>query len=278
MSRAIPFYRAFVERFPTVRDLAEAPLAEAIRVWGDLGRYRRVVNLHRAARLMVAEHGGTVPREVEVLRRLPGIGPYSAGAVVCFAYEQDVGFVDTNMRRVLHRLFVGVDAPRPTASEATVERIAAAAVPAGRGWDWNQGLMDFGATLCTARRPACAGCPVQASCRAYPAILPAVVEARSPGAGRRPAYRYEESNRFYRGRVLARLREHSVGDGAEDGISLQDLGAQVRADFGDEHVPWIHGVVESLAKDGLAVAEERPAYDVVGGGGAVGEVRVKLPT
>jgi A/G-specific adenine glycosylase len=92
VKRTIPFYEAFLERFPTSRALAEAPLAEAIRVWGDLGRYKRVVNLHRTARILVEKFGGEVPSDPKVLVGLPGIGLYTAGAVACFAFEKDVGF------------------------------------------------------------------------------------------------------------------------------------------------------------------------------------------
>ena len=275
--RAIPFYQTFLERFPTIHALAEAPLAEAIRVWGDLGRYRRVVNLHRTARIVVEKHGGELPRDVETLRQLPGVGPYTAGAVACFAFEQDVAFIDTNMRRVLHRLFLGVDIPKPQATDAEIERIAIAAVPIGRGWNLNQGLMDFGAALCTARRPSCDSCPVREQCRAFPAIESAVATLRRSPVPTKPAYRYEESNRYYRGRVLARLREHSSGDDADEGIRLHDLGAEVRPRYTEADVTWLYGVVESLAKDGLAVAEERPVYDGAGGSEAPTEVRVKLP-
>lgn len=277
--RAIPFYLAFLERFPTVRALANAPLAEAIRVWGDLGRYKRVVSLHRTAKLIVEEHGGDVPSDPDVLRRLPGIGPYTAGAVACFAFGEDLGFVDTNMRRVLHRLFVGVDVPRPSATDAELARVAEAAVPPGHGWDWNQGLMDFGATFCTARRPACETCPVREHCRSSPTIQAAIAALPRGSSRSAPAYRYEESNRFYRGRVLARLRDASVGERADEGIPLHELGGQVRAGFGEGDVPWLYGVVESLRKDGLAVAEERPGYDVgeKEGGEGRGEVLVRLP-
>ena len=278
VARAIPFYHAFIERFPTVQDLAAAPLAEAIRVWGDLGRYKRVVSLHRTARIVVEEHGGQIPRDPHDLRRLPGIGPYTAGAIACFAFEQDTAFVDTNMRRVLHRLFVGVDVPAPTASDAELLRLAEMAVPPGRAWDWNQGLMDFGARLCTARRPACGTCPLQTRCRAYPAIVAAITEQPRSSTPRGPAYRYEDSNRYYRGRVLAHLRDASLDERAEDGIALQELGSQVRDGFTEGDVPWLYGVVESLRKDGLAVAEERPAYDAGNDGNRQRtEVRVKLP-
>ncbi len=278
VGRAIPFYLAFLGRFPTLHDLASAPLADAIRVWGDLGRYKRVVNLHRAARLIVAEHGGEVPGDEATLRRLPGIGPYTAGAIACFAFEQETGFIDTNMRRVLHRIFVGADVPTATASDAELTRLARQAVPPGRAWEWNQGLMDFGATLCTARRPSCAICPIQSDCRAYPGILPALAEQPKRPTGAKPAFRYEDSNRYYRGRVLARLRDHSLGASGDEGIALPDLGAQVRGDFTEEQVPWLYGVVESLTKDGLAVAEERPTYSFhADPPGDEREIRVKLP-
>ena len=89
VKRAIPFYKSFLARFPTPRALADAPVAEAIRAWGDLGRYKRVVNLHRTARILVEEFGGEIPSNPEVLVKLPGIGPYTAGAVACFAFEKD---------------------------------------------------------------------------------------------------------------------------------------------------------------------------------------------
>jgi A/G-specific adenine glycosylase len=141
--RAVPFYERFLERFPTVRMLADAPLAEAILVWGDLGRYRRVVSLHRSARIILEEHGGVIPSDPETLVKLPGIGPYTAGAVACFAFESDVAFVDTNIRRVLHRVFFGVEIPFPTATDRKLLDLAEVLVPSGGGWEWNQALMGF---------------------------------------------------------------------------------------------------------------------------------------
>ena len=276
--RAIPFYGTFLQRFPTIQALAGAPMAEAIRVWGALGRYKRVVNLHRAAQLIVREHDGRIPGDIETLRRLPGIGPYTAGAVACFAYEHDVAFVDTNVRRVLHRVFIGVDVPRPTAGDAEIMQLAEMAIPPGRGWVWNQALIEFGALHCTARRPACHTCPIQLHCLAYPALDAALAEQRQRVGASPRAQRYEESNRYYRGRVLAHLRNQSLAPEAEAGIDLKALGAEARVGFAETDVAWLFGVVESLAKDGLAVAEERPVYDA---GGPTAEpkveVRVRLP-
>ena len=170
VKRAVPFYEAFVERFPTARDLAGAPLSEAIRVWGDLGRYRRVASLHKTARILEEGFGGEVPPDPEVLVKLPGIGPYTAGAVACFAFEEDVAFVDTNVRRVLHRLFYGSDVPGPAVSEKDLLRLAKALVPRGRGWEWGRAAIEFGAIKCTARKPHCESCPLSELCAARPTI------------------------------------------------------------------------------------------------------------
>jgi len=143
--RVIPFYERFLERFPTVEALASAPISDAIRVWGDLGRYRRVVNLHRTARTIVDVYGGEVPSDPAVLAKLPGIGPYTAGAVACFAFEKGVPFVDTNMRRVLHRVFVGPDLPEPVAKEPAILALAEKLIPpeGGDAWTWNQAVIWF---------------------------------------------------------------------------------------------------------------------------------------
>jgi A/G-specific adenine glycosylase len=277
VARAIPFYEAFMARFPTVQTLAAAPLADAIRAWGDLGRYRRVVNLHRTARLIVEEHGGVVPRPVDILRRLPGIGPYTAGAVACFAYEDPVAFVDTNMRRVLRRLFLGAGVDESTDADKRILRLAEAAVPRDRAWEWNQGLMEFGALQCTARRPRCDSCPLRARCSALPGIERERPASRPRPSGGAPAYRYEESNRYYRGRILAQLRDRPRDD-ARSGIPLRDLGRRLRTDFGDEDLPWLTEVVAGLRKDGLAVAEDRPGYDPGGDDETpLGDLSIRLP-
>ena len=288
VKRAIPFYERFMDRFPTAEALAEAPLSEAIRVWGDLGRYRRVVNLHRTARMVVEEHGGRVPSDPEVLVKLPGIGPYTSGAVACFAYERDVPFSDTNMHRVLHRVFFGPDVPVATAKPKEVMGLAADLIPTGRGWAWNQAVMEFGALRCTARRPACEDCPLGDHCKARPKMQKALAGlprvAREAGAPR-----YEDTNRYLRGRVLARLREGA----ALGGVGLPELGRRLRGDATDVEPVRLMEVVESLERDGLArverpaersearpagaVAEERAPYAAGPGREDPAEIRVSLP-
>src|SRR5690606_31251880 len=107
VDRVIPYYRAWLERFPTLSDLAAAPTADVISLWAGLGYNRRAVNLQRTARYVVDELNGVFPSDIAALLTLPGVGPYTAGAIACFAFEQDVAFLDTNMRRTLHRIFFG---------------------------------------------------------------------------------------------------------------------------------------------------------------------------
>ncbi len=277
VDRVIPYYRAFLDCFPTIQALAAAPVAEVIKAWAGLGYNRRAVNLQRTAQHVTTELGGVFPRDVAALRRLPGIGPYTAGAIACFAFEDDAAFVDTNMRRVLHRLFVGIDVPRPTASEREVLDLAVIAVPPGRGWAWNQALIEFGALHCTARRPACVICPLQAVCCAFPAIQGAIADVPR-GVRLKPESAFSGSNRYYRGRVLAALRDLPVEAG--ESIDLRSLGRCVRDGFTDADVPWLYEVVQGLARDGLAMAaEDAPAYDAGAGDPSsdYGDLRVKLP-
>src|SRR5215203_3636862 len=180
VSRAIPFYLAFLERFPTVQSLASASIADVIHVWGNLGRYRWITNLHATAKRIVAEYGGTIPADVAVLQSLPGIGPYTAGAVACFAFEQDVGFLDTNARRVIHRVFVGCDVPATVVPDTELADLAGDIVPSGKGWSWNQSVIELGALVCTARRPRCGACPVAEYCAARSAIVDALAALPRP--------------------------------------------------------------------------------------------------
>jgi A/G-specific adenine glycosylase len=252
VQRALPFYERFLARFPTVETLADASLAEAIQVWGNLGRYRRIVYLHKTARIVMQEHDGSLPSDPKELVKLPGIGPYTAGAVACFAYERDASFLDTNMRRVLHRYYFGL-AGSTTATDKELMTIATDLVPPNRGWHWNQALMETGALICTARRPHCEDCPLREGCRAR-------AEATSVGWPRPErkilSYKYEESNRYYRGRVLAELREASHSDG--EGIAVRELGRRIKQDFDEQDPSWLLAAVESLRQDGLAKVLDAP--------------------
>jgi A/G-specific adenine glycosylase len=275
VDRVIPYYEAFLERFPTVEALATAPTSEVITAWAGLGYNRRAVNLQRTARYVVDELDGVFPSDVETLVTLPGIGPYTAGAIAAFAFERDVAFIDTNMRRVIHRLFYGVDVPARLASDREILALAAALVPSGEGWTWNQALIEFGALQCTARRPACVICPLQSGCEAYPTVQTAIAEL-PVGVRQKKEESFAGSNRFYRGRVLAALRDHAADPAGESGLDLIELGRRVRDDFSDDHLPWLFRVVTGLQQDGLArVAEDDVPYDTANG--TPGGAKVSLP-
>jgi A/G-specific adenine glycosylase len=164
VTRVADYYVRFLARYPTVDALASAS-ADAVREsWDGLGYYARARNLHAAARQVAREHGGVFPRGVEGLRRLPGVGRYTAAAVASIAYGADVGTVDTNIARVLHRVFRLRGARGSSAHTKRVWRRAESLVPRGRAGDWNQALMDLGATICVARTPRCEACPVELVC------------------------------------------------------------------------------------------------------------------
>ncbi|MGK7311578.1 MAG: A/G-specific adenine glycosylase [Candidatus Longimicrobiales bacterium M2_2A_002] len=157
----VPYWTEWMERFPTVDDLADADLDDVLKRWEGLGYYSRARNLHGAARMVRERFGGRVPETVEELRELPGVGEYTAGAVASIAHGVPTPAVDGNVRRVLSRLY---DLEAPTAAE--LRSLAADLVPADRPGDFNQALMELGATVCTPRSPDCDACPLAGWCEA----------------------------------------------------------------------------------------------------------------
>ena len=168
VDRVMPKYAAFLAAFPTLATLAAASRGEVIRRWAGLGYNRRAVYLHRIAQQVVTDHDGKLPIAPAVLRTLPGIGRYTAAAVACFAAEAPVAVLDTNVRRVLGRVFLDAWFSDDEATETPPERtgwlLAEAALPQRAAYAWNQALMDLGATVCTAARPACRVCPLAQAC------------------------------------------------------------------------------------------------------------------
>jgi len=158
------YYERWLERFPTLESLAEAPLDEVLKAWEGLGYYSRARNFHRAVQAVAERHGGRVPGERDAFRALPGVGRYTAGAVMSIAFGQAEPLVDGNVRRVFARW---TDDPEP--ADADLWRLAEALVPGDRPGDLNQALMELGATVCTPRAPRCPACPVQRWCAAYAA-------------------------------------------------------------------------------------------------------------
>src|SRR5437588_2735387 len=149
VQRVLPKYEQFLAAFPTLADLATASTADVISIWVPLGYNMRAVRLQSIARQVLAEYGGHIPDTIDDLLKLKGIGRYTAGAIACFAYHKQVATVDTNIYRVLHRIFLGLEHPEPKINDAQMLSLAEQVLPMEQAYTWNQALMDLGATVCT---------------------------------------------------------------------------------------------------------------------------------
>jgi A/G-specific adenine glycosylase len=162
----IPYFERWLERFPTLPDLASAPEQDVLRLWEGLGYYSRARNLHHAARLIMTQYGGQFPASRAELEKLPGVGKYTAGAVASIAFGMDEAALDGNIRRVLARLFdVSIPARSPT-GEKRLWELAREHLPPGKAGDYNQALMDLGSAICTPQNPTCLLCPLVEFCQA----------------------------------------------------------------------------------------------------------------
>jgi A/G-specific adenine glycosylase len=168
VDRVLPKYGQWLSRFPTLADLAEAPLDEVVEAWYPLGYNIRPRRLHSIAREAVAAYGGRLPADAATLRSFKGIGAYTEGAILSFAFRKRAAILDTNVARVLFRIFVGRGNPKDHAVRRGLWQLSGALVPVRRVFDFNQGLMDLGALVCVARRPRCLVCPMASICKAFP--------------------------------------------------------------------------------------------------------------
>jgi A/G-specific adenine glycosylase len=168
VAAVIGYFNRWMDRFPTVESLAAAPLDDVLKLWAGLGYYARARNLHKAAQIVVSENGGEVPSEITALLKLPGIGRYTAGAILSIAYNADEPIVDANVVRVLSRVFGVIGNPKTSAdTQKELWRLARVLIPTGNASDFNQGMMELGALICDAAAPSCQSCPVAAYCQAH---------------------------------------------------------------------------------------------------------------
>jgi len=221
VERVVPHWQRWTRRWPTPSSLDAEPLAEVLREWQGLGYPRRARNLHLAATVVVDRHSGVVPTTLPELLGLPGVGPYTARAVLAFAHDADVGVLDTNTGRVLARLAGRRLGP------AEAQALADAAVPSGEGWRWNQAMLDLGATVCTKRTPDCTACPVVGGCvwRGGDGEPGDSDPATGSAAVSRPQAPFEGSLRQARGLLLSRLAEGPVPEGDADAAVAASLEA-----------------------------------------------------
>ena len=168
VDRVLPKYDEWLRKYPTLEALASAPERDVAETWRPLGYNIRPRRLHAIARESVERYGGALPSDEDTLRSFKGIGEYTAGAVLSFAFGRRAAILDTNVARVLFRIFVGRGNPKAHAMKRHLWSISRTVLPMRHVFDFNQALMDFGATLCTARKPKCLLCPMRTNCRAYP--------------------------------------------------------------------------------------------------------------
>jgi len=233
VDRVLPYYSAWLERWPTFAALAGAPASEVIREWRGLGYNRRALNLHRLATIIVDEHDGTLPTDAKRLRELPGIGPYTASAVQSFARDEAAAVADTNIGRVVARWVAGAASQREL-SAAALRNACEGLLPAAGVRDHNLALMDLGAMICRARQPLCGECPMARHCAWRAAGFPAgeIAAKRSP--------KFEGTARFARGRIIDRLRESPT--------TVTELEAMLP----EAHRPKVASYLSALERDGLA--------------------------
>ena len=249
VSRVIPKYREFLARFPTWAKLAAAELRDVLRVWSGLGYNGRARRLWECARTVVACYGGRLPAGVDELRRLPGIGRYTAGALAVFAFGAREVAVDTNVRRVVSRALLGSE----RSTRASVWKAAHAAVPRRSG-EWHHALMDIGALFCRAN-PACEACPMRRVC-SWDALTPALrarcrLPKRDASDGRvNSTATYKGSRREHRGRLIRALANARS-------VHVRKLGPQVKDGFSTTDLPWLLGLLEDLRREGLVMLDRR---------------------
>ncbi|MDR3570328.1 MAG: A/G-specific adenine glycosylase [Syntrophobacteraceae bacterium] len=178
----LPYYHRWMARFPDAASIAKAPEDEVLRLWEGLGYYARANNIRQSAQILVREYGGEVPCDFELLRRLPGIGPYTAGAIMSFAFDADYPAADANAGRIFARLFDIATPSGSTEFARAVRGFSSKLLPPGRSRDFNQALMDLGSMVCSARAPSCVQCPVSFCCAAFRKGLTGVRPVRAPKA------------------------------------------------------------------------------------------------
>ncbi len=233
VDRVIPKFNAWRRAWPTTESLARAPLSEVLQMWSGLGYNSRAKRLRDAAIVVTEKFNGQWPRTIEELESLPGFGPYTARAAASFSRNENVAVIDTNVRRVVGRIFFGLKKHSVQQLDTVVQKL----LPKNRSAEWNATLMDFGSAICVGRRPKCEICPVQQYCVAYPKILTYVPEKKTS------VIKFKETDRYWRGEIVRQFLQQSPQSLITIRMTLKKMGM---AD-----VPRISRLIKMLIQDGL---------------------------
>ncbi|MCX6144142.1 MAG: A/G-specific adenine glycosylase [Ignavibacteriales bacterium] len=241
VSRVLTKYPRFLKRFPSLRRLTNAKTSDVIKAWEGMGYNNRALRLQRLAVTVLDEHRGRIPGNIQELEALPGIGRYTAHALACFSFGQQVPVVDTNIKRVLTRLR-SPQSRRPAPKEEDIWDLAESLLPRQHSHDWNQALMDLGATICTAAQPKCDRCPLVDLCPSAYRVSRRTRAAKKPEPGRDGI-----PNRIYRGRTIQALRELKT----PGGMTRTALARKIKPNFTSVDRRWSESLLRRLQKDGL---------------------------
>jgi A/G-specific adenine glycosylase len=247
VSRVLQKYPEFLRLFPNFSSLAHARTADVIRAWSGMGYNNRAVRLQQIAKEIMNDNNGRLPSDIHILQKLPGIGRYTAHAVACFSFGQHTAVVDTNVRRILARLF-----PQRARSMDEWE-LAESVLPKRKAYEWNQALMELGSTFCTAAHPRCVDCPLKQYC-------PSAFQIRKPKKSyNRKNHRAMIPNRIYRGRIVALLRTMSRRHSIESNRLLQMIRPEARR----QNHKWFSLVLTGLQRDGLIQIHSQKAKSFI---------------
>lgn len=242
----------FLRTFPTFRALARSSTSDVVRAWQGMGYNNRAVRLRNMARVIERDFNCNLPSDISHLQSLPGVGPYTAHAVACFALKQNVPVVDVNIQRFLSRFFWRMRDVKDQKTEKEIWKLAAEILP-GDAYSWNQALMDLGAAICTARKPICNSCPVTEFCASRHLRQEANNAVRKQQPRKEPMHD-GIPQRIWRGKIVQTLRLLS----GTESISLRALGSTIKKPFGTRELPWLHSVVYRLKQDGVVAVRETP--------------------
>jgi len=230
VERVIPKYREFLKQFSTVKKLANAKASDVIKAWKGLGYNRRALFLQRTAKEVVQKCGGRFPKDLDTLKTLPGVGDYTARAILSFAYDQQVPMMDTNHRKFYQRVLFG----RTPRTDKQLLRRACEILPKDRAYDWNQALMDLGGYVCTEKRPGCQLDWLQVHCKACAGV------GRPVKKQKKKVVKFRDTDRYYRGRIIDALREKE----SLTSIQARKICADISADRFEK-------ILTKLESDGL---------------------------
>src|SRR3989338_3462527 len=252
VSRVVEKFAEFMARFPTLSDLAKASTAEVIQAWRGMGYNRRALLLHQFAQKVVEDYEEIIPFQPEALRKLPGIGPYTAGSIASFAFNKSEPAIDVNVRRIYLRFFQGKDQGLPMGQKEEKElyELVKKTIPEGKSSDFHNALMDFGSLVCLRDAPRCGECPLQKSCHFAPLyhtqkekVLFVMERKREKGVYENERY---IPNRIFRGRIVEFVRQNEGKS-----ITVTEFGKAIKKDYVPKEQKWLLELCEKLQEEKL---------------------------